>query len=235
MSLNNIDSEILSDSIQHKTINLASWGMKFSDFNDFNIWDTNKVVIINIHFSDFGQSLIKKKNGYPYSGLSFFSYLNILEDFGSYYKDLNKYKSSLDNHMNDYYESLNFNNSGSLIFCKKEKFNISADRWELNSDIPTEKDLQYLVNSISVKSKSVKKIVISFSPGRQQGYTKQKADFVNQLASYLGSMPNVVFFNNYNVKGFDDEAFVDHSHFSEYGAKIYTELLSRQINELHIE
>jgi hypothetical protein len=136
--------------------------MKFCDFNDFNIWDTSKVVIINIQFSDFGQSLIKKKNGYPYSILSFFNYLNILQDFGSYYSDLNKYKSSLDNHMNDNYESLNFNKSGSLIFCDKKKFKVSADPWDLNSEMPTEKDLQYLLNSISYKSNSVKKIIIFF-------------------------------------------------------------------------
>jgi len=235
MSLNNIDCNLLTDTIGKQVFNLSSWGMGFNQFDGFKIWDTTNVVITNIHFQDFHHSLMKKKYGYPYSNFGLISYLNISIDFGTYRKHLIKYKISIHNDINDHYDDLWFNKSGSLIFCNKEMFNLSEDRWNEVIKMPIESELSEFINSVRAKSKKVKKLIILFSPGRPSITNLQKVNFVNELMSSLNSVPNVVFFNNFNVSVFSDEDFVDHSHFSGQGAKKYSEIVASQIKSLELK
>lgn len=234
MSLNNIDCNILSDSIGEKVFNLSSWGMNFKNFNDFNIWDTANVIITNIHFQDFHQSRIKNKYGYPFSNFRLINHLNISLDFVTYLKQLDFYKSANTNGINDNYDDLSFNKSGSIIFSDKEIFKLSDFRWNKDVDMPNESELKEFINSVIIKSKSVKRLIILFSPGRESIKNKQKVNFVNELKSYLNSVPNVVFFNNFNSVDFSDEDFVDHSHFSGSGAKKYSEIVTHQIKSVDL-
>ena len=235
MSLNNIDCNLLSDTLGRKVFNLCSWGMNFNGFNDFEIWDTSNVIITNIHFQDFNSFRIKKKFGYPLRDSKFINYLNISMDFGTYLKQLNSYKLSINDELNDNYEDLAFDKYGSLIFCDKNLFKLSAARWNEPVGVPVEYQLREFISCVRANSKKVKKLIIFFSPGRESIKTQQKINFVNELASHLNSEPNVIFFNNFNATNFSDENFVDHSHFSGQGAMKYTKIVAGQLKSLGLK
>ena len=123
----------------------------------------------------------------------------------------------------------------SLIFSNKERFKLSEGRWNEVVKMPNESELKEFIHHVIIKSKTVKKLIILFSPGRPSIKNLQKVNFVNELMSSLNSVPNVVFFNNFNVSGFSDEDFVDHSHLSGQGAKKYSEIVASQIKSLELK
>jgi len=227
MGLNNIDCILLSQQIGQKVVNLSSSGMKFNNFMDFDIWNKNTVVVLNMNFTDFGKGLIKI---FPKHSSRV---INILKDFTTFRSQINSYDISLKlSKKNDTFYSLNFDDSGSIIFADKENFKIDSTRWDFigYGDTASEKDLKNFVNDIRNKSTLVKKIIITFSPTRKTKYNMDRSYLVHKLEDYLKEVPNVIFFDNYDISGFSDSEFVDVFHFSKQGSKLYTELISKQIN-----
>jgi hypothetical protein len=225
MSLNNIDCILLSKSLDQKIINLSSWGMKFKDFEDFNIWNKSTTVLININFIDFGKSGIKIYPNY------FPTFINVLKNNNlTYIGQLIEYKKNQNIIKNNFYNTLKFDESGSVIFCEKKDFKIDSNRWNNNIKDINESEIQDLVNDIKAQSKTLKKIIITFSPCRRVFYNLYKSSQVKRLNEYLKLIPNVIFLNNYDIEGFFDDDFVDKDHFSRQGAEKYTQLISEQIN-----
>ena len=226
MSLNNIDCILLSKKLNSKVFNLSSWGTKFSDFTNFNIWNKKNIIITNINFTDFGNSEIKL---YP---LNSFRFVNIAKDLGIFISQVNEKENYLKSQINDHYTSLNFDNTGSLIFSEKSFFKIDAGRWNLKEKKLSEIDINNFINEIKAKATSTKRIIITFSPIRKHLYSLEQSVSVKKLGKYLNLISNVNFINNYDRTEFTDEDFVDFSHFSKQGAQKYTELISSQIDSI---
>ena len=66
MSLNNVNAVMIQDSFHSSTVNLASWGLKLSNYKNSNIWDENKIFISNMQFPDFGASKVSLKDGFGF-------------------------------------------------------------------------------------------------------------------------------------------------------------------------
>jgi hypothetical protein len=226
MSLNNIDCILLSKKINSQVFNLSSWGAKFSDFTNFNIWQKKNIIITNINFSDFGKSELFV---YP---LNSYRFINLAKDLGIYISQVNDKEKYLNYQINDHYTSLNFDNSGSLIFSEKNLFKIDAGKWGLKEKKLTEIDINRFITEIKTKATNSKRIIITFSPIRPHLYNLEQSASVKMLGKYLNLIPNVNFINNYDRTGFTDEDFVDFSHFSKAGAFKYTELISNQIDSV---
>jgi hypothetical protein len=232
MSLNNLDCSLLSDNLDQKVFNLSSWGLKFNDFSEFDIWKKKNIIITNINFSDFGNSVFNKKTGYPYNSSRLLNVYNILGDYLTYRSQINEFYRYPNLKINNTYNSLNFNNNGSVIFSDKKVFKIDKKRWE---EIPNKisiNDINNFVNDVKLKASLVNKIIITFSPNRIHAYSKEKYYAVKLLESRLNIIPNVIFFNNYSINDYVDEDFVDGSHFSKSGALKYTKLISSQIKSI---
>lgn len=133
---------------------------------------------------------------------------------------------------NDYYNALNFDNSGSLIFTEKQLFNVDSNRWNKDDNKLTEINIINFVNQVKIKASLVKKIIITFSPSRRHLYSLEKSEIVKKVEDHFKLIPNVVFINNYDNIEFTDDFFVDNSHFSKEGALKYTELISSQLGSL---
>jgi hypothetical protein len=226
MSLNNIDCILLSKKLSSQVFNLSSWGTKFSDFANFNIWNKKNIIITNINFSDFGNSEIKV---YPLNSSRF---VNIAKDLGIFISQINDKENYMKSQINDHYTSLNFDKSGSLIFSEKNFFKIDAGKWNLKEKKLSEIDINNFINEIRAKATSTKRIIITFSPIRKHLYNFEQSASLKKLGKYLNLIPNVNFINNYDRTEFTDEDFVDFSHFNKQGAQKYTELISGQIDSI---
>lgn len=226
MSLNNIDCVKLSEYTGQKIYNLSSWGMKFKNFFDFPIWNKDNLILTNINFIDFGNSEIKI---FPVNSNRM---LNIAKEMPTYLSHLYQSRISQKNSQNTKYISLCYDSMGSLIFSKKEYFNIDSTRWNKENNKLTDEEIDKFVNDIRLKSYTVKKIVITFSPSRNIFYNLHKSALVKQLGMKLKILPNVIFINNYDCKNFTDDDFVDSDHFSKDGATKYTKLVSSQLKNL---
>jgi hypothetical protein len=219
MSLNNIDCIKLSENLNKKIYNLSSWGMKFEDFNDFDIWDMDKTIIININFIDFGNSQISI---FPKNSNKYF---NIAQNISTYLSHIYQRYSALNIKSNDKYTSLNFDNHGSLIFTKKQYFKIDSTRWSWKNQELLNSEIDRFVNQIQEKSIKVNKLIIIFSPSRNYLYSSDKSKTISYLGSKLTKLKNVIFINNYENRGFIDDDFVDRDHFSMEGAIKYTNIV----------
>jgi len=232
MSTNNIDCILLSKNTGHFFFNLSSSGMKFRNFSHFDIWKKNNIILTNINFADFEEYDIKIYHN------NCSKFIHFVKNPYAFLHDMYKVQTTLIN-KHDYrnhYTSLNFDNSGSLIFTEKKYFNIDSIKWNQKDIINFEKlsdiEINNFVTEIRIKAPFVKKIIITFSPSRKYLYNLKKSFFVKKLESRLRLIPNVIFINNYDNTDFTDDYFVDFSHFSKEGALKYTELISSQFDSI---
>ena len=229
MSLNNVDAVILSEKIGSPVLNLASWGMKFNDFNEFPIWDKENTIIYNIHFTDFGNSAITYKPGYPFTDNKTRSFINILQDFRTYVAQVEDFSEIKSHKQNDFYQALNFDSCGSVVFIPKVKFGLDSSRWEIKRDSCSISFMDKFVDSIVTKRNKCKELVVFFSPVHPSFYKKENADLITYLEKRLIRLPHVRFYNNYDNKEFVDADFVDYCHLSGEGAVKYTQLMINQL------
>ena len=228
MSLNNVDAVRFSEQIGQPVLNLASWGMRFSDFDAFSIWGKQNTIICNIHFTDFGKSEISFKPGYPYMENQARSVLNILQDFRTYSSQVEDFAGIKSHTRNDFYQALNFDSCGSVIFIPKAEFGLDSARWKIKRDSCSLALMDKFVEDLAQKRNSCKELVIFFSPVHPSFYNKEKANLIAYLESKLTQLPHVRFYNNYANVEFGDTDFVDYCHLSGEGAAKYTQLMIDQ-------
>lgn len=234
MSLNNIDCQMLSDSLGVPVINLAAWNMKFSDYSDFDIWKTGSVILMNMHFTDLGTSSLLPKKGFPYGGGAFTNFSNILSDFKTYRDNLQKQTAYTSSQVNDYYDSHQYDKTGTVVYTEYEDFNLDNDRWEGELNEYTEQNMAKFIREVSKKAALVDRLVISFSPPISRKRTEPKSRVVKEIERSLGSMPNVVFVDAYHSGDFVDTDFVDFCHFSRSGTRKLTGLILAKLREKRV-
>jgi hypothetical protein len=231
MSLNNVDAIGISASVGQPVLNLASWGMRFSDFDSFPIWKKENTIICNVHFSDFGNSQIKHKPGFPFNQSFWTSKLNILQDFRTYRKQVIDYGNIVSNPKNDFYQALNFDNNGSVVFVPKKEFGLDSARWNAANDSASIDFMDRFANELAEKKDLCKEIIVFFSPVHPSFYDSEKAKLIRYLGRKLKNLPHVRFYDNYSLIQFTDVDFVDHCHLSGEGAAKYTKLLVKQMQQ----
>ena len=232
MSLNNLNAHQFNDSFGRSTINVASWGMKFSDFEKFEIW--GKQVVININFTDLGSSFILKKNGYPCTESKIIEFGNIISDFNTYKNQYFEMKSYNEIGSEKYYTSLKYDSFGTVFF-DKNGFDIIKSRWEedafLKHDITKQTIVEYVktLKIIIDKVRPSQKVILSFSPNRRCFYTSKKALMVKFFGTLLNEkIPQIEFINLYDLN-FSDNLYVDNSHFNLEGNILFTSYLINKI------
>jgi len=231
MSLNNVDAIGMSSSIGLPVLNLASWGMRFSDFDSFPIWKKENTIICNVYFTDFGNSQIKHKPGFPFNQSFWTSKLNILQDFRTYRKQVIDYGNIVSNPKNDFYQALNFDNNGSVVFVPKKEFGLDSARWNAANDSASINFMDRFANELAEKKDLCKEIIVFFSPVHPSFYDSDKAKLIRYLGQKLKALPHVRFYDNYSLNHFTDVNFVDYCHLSGEGAAKYTKFLVRQMQQ----
>jgi lysophospholipase L1-like esterase len=234
MSLNNIDCQMLSDSLSVPVINLAAWKMKLSDYTDFDIWKKGTVIIMNMHFTDFGGSSLVPKKGFPYGGNGLTNFTNILSDFKTYHDNILQFSEFSSSPVNNNYESLNFDRTGTVVFTEHDDFRIEDGRWKGELNEYNEENLKAFIRDVSTRAPLVDKLIISFSPPISEKKNDRKSKSLLEIEQALSRIPNVDFINGYHSDVFNDKDFVDYCHFSNSGARKMTNLLISHIRERKI-
>jgi len=221
MSLNNIDCEFIQKKLDKNVINLSSWSMKINDFEEFLPFTNPKsTILINISFTDFGDSWIEKYSHYPLGNQN--EYVNKLTHWWTFRGQTKRIEQCTNDKFHRDYSCLNFDCSGSVLLYKN-KFNISKQRWDESKNIPTTLDLLSFIESFSLFKNRV--VYIFFSPERMKYKTKSKQKTIEFIQDHIkNTFSNVFFFNNYNLN-FSDSMFVDCYHFNEIGAREYTKVM----------
>ncbi len=226
MGLNNINSKMVQDSLRLPTINLSSWGLKLSNFREFDIWDS-KIIIYNIQFPDFGKAEIEIKNGFSFEINKAQELVNIASDIQTFLKQQDEANWHLSDTTNTKYNSCNYDECGSVLFSDLN-FNIDSARWNLDNfkanGIDDAKLAEFVLASKEIIESHPKhrKIIITFSPARRVFYNKVRSLYVYRLGLLLKvHCPSVIFINEYDTY-FDDRLFVDNCHFNRSGATKFT-------------
>ncbi len=215
-----MDGMQISDSFKVPVINLSSWGMKFSDFEKYDIWKKDKTILINLHFPDFGKSSIDKYSGFPNSNNTLQNYINIFFNFAIYQSQMSEYLTYTKIDSVNECNILNFDSSGSVIL-NEQKIKMDSVRW--NSVLPnfTREQMNELVTTIKQQAKKVNQIIICFSPSIPAQHNNEKSLSVMELGNCLKSIPNIIFINNYDIP-VTNKDFTDNCHMSGSGARRYT-------------
>ncbi|MGB3607791.1 MAG: hypothetical protein WA775_07220 [Psychroserpens sp.] len=238
MSLNNVHTETIQKRMSEQFLNISSWGQNMKDnYKLFKFFDAHyhpSTVIVSSGYQDFHNG---SKN-FKLEELQ--NYLYGSEVFG--YKDVTLYalrdqsrqfrKWSTDS-LN--YTSLKFDQCSGVPLIK-EGFNISERRWEGNK-IKDQKfeDQQYqYVDSLSAlcKTKNIK-FIFAQVPLRKGFYAALNEKELQMIKAHREKLESILFKNKQTYVGTDhkiwaDSLFVDYSHLSKYGSKVYTEYFVKE-------
>lgn len=242
ITLNNLNSQILADSLTHSYYNLSSWGLQMVDLNRMAQY---YVPIVKPHYilivstvTDFRleeNETIKNYINTPEYLKRFRPYF-YYENYNPFItllqrkRQLNNYKGAI----NDY-ASLNFDKYGGVML-KIPRQNISADRWDIKTPFPTKNaNFQYSeLNSLAkYLDKTGVKLIFVQSPVRQSYVKRTKPSVImhhhnkceNIVKSNHGIYIDLSSLHEYT----DDHLFVDQFHFTEEGATLLTNKLVSQI------
>jgi len=227
MSLNNVDAVMMQDSLQASTMNLASWGLRLSNFKDAAFWRENKLLVYNTQYADFKPSDIELKDGYRFDVSSRTELANIFTDFRNYISDLNFAKRLVYQTTNREYDYCTFDACGSALL-NDSGFNVKPQRWNLDEFKNVQFDTSMLTKFVADIKSAVGsqpnnvRILLAFSPGRRAFYSEERSKIVVKLADMLKqSCPNVIFLNAYD-DNYPDDLFVDNCHMNRKGATRFT-------------
>lgn len=234
MSLNNIDCQMLSDSLKVPVINLAAWKMKLNDFSNFDIWKKGNVVIMNMHFTDFGRTSLIAKKGFPFEPGRLTNFTNILKDFKTYSDHIENYGDYSGKKIRNFYNSLYFDSTGTVVFTDHDQFIMDDHRWEYELNEFSEMNLRLFLNDVKAKAPLVDKLVICFTPSIVEKITMEKKQAIIEIEQALRQIPNVLFINNFGDSIFNKMDFVDYCHFSKSGTRKNTTIILSRIRDMKI-
>jgi len=238
-TLNNVaSSEIKLPDKAATYYNFGAWGLKISDISYLvkylsNIYDI-KCVIVSSSLKDFRSS----------GGISIPKYyeLNLVNDYLPYFylksnplsilyrHDLSKaYKARTDG-----YDNLNFDECGATVLNIPPDM-ISQSRWSAGLGFPGN-DTEYLYSKLKELALYLKNRNIAFlfvqAPIRRalaesndaiiRAHSNRCKTIVGEYGGYYLDLHNPLIY--------DDSLFVDQSHLSAAGAKIYTRQISRRLS-----
>lgn len=226
MSLNNVNAVMLQDSFHLSAINLASWGLKLSNYKASELWDQNRIILMNMQFTDFTPTGIELKNGFNFNVSKASEMFNIFMDFKTYLNQLKFAKFIQQNTIRDY-NYCQFDECGSVLLADSG-FHKRLKRWT-NDDYKAEKLNLAMVKAYVAELKETiashkknTKIIITFCPGRRPFYNKERSDMVLKFAALLKQeCPSVIFINRFDAD-YHDNFFVDNVHYNRSGATKFT-------------
>jgi hypothetical protein len=246
MTLNNLSSEVIKDSLNMSFFNLASWGLRIKDINHLAINYTPiykpKYIIVVSSIADFNNDPLE---------VSINNYLNTSQYFKDHFEayfyiknfnsiaEIRSRKRELAKCLlvdtNDY-SSLHFDKWGGVLLRMSKK-SFSLKRWNDHEPFPTQSapsQYQALISLSSfLKDQHIKFIFVQ-SPIKLQ--------YVNTLASqqavcnHFITCKNIVerfdgiYLNFHGIKEFsNDSLFVDQYHLSSTGAKLLTKKITHSL------
>lgn len=241
MSLNNIHTKTVKKYFGNRYMNISSWGQNVSEnYNLVKILTKQykpKTILISSGYMDFNN--IPKKINY-----------NLVENYllGNdmlIFKELNLKYLLIESREFFYmkndstgYSSLKYDDCGGVNF-KSNDFKIDMKRWNGNNIKEFQIDeLQYhYLDSLSqfCKKKEIDLVFIQ-SPFREGYYAQLDPASITILQVHEAKIDSILsknnqkFINTRNIT-WDDNLFVDYSHFNENGAEKYTEYFINKIIE----
>lgn len=242
MSLNNVNTESVTQHFGKAYLNLSSWGQNLEeDYRLIKVFAKHlkpRVILISGNYMDFNESprniqfdLVEK---YVYEN-SFFSSLYQSLGFSSFRssKELYTYRQKSFDHN---YEYLGFDANGGVNFDPL-KFNISPVRWKGNSIEKfsfSERNYHYL-DSISSFC-SVNNVLFAYiqTPFRKEYYSLLTENDLNKYRIHTEKIKSVLDkrsqrFINMSDSSWHDSLFVDYSHLNKIGSKKFTDYFLSQI------
>lgn len=248
ITLNNLSSKVISESLTNSYFNFSCWGLQIGDTKKLIInylpKYKPKYILICSSTPDFTtagnlESITNYINTNDYLKERFKAYF-YLKNYSSLLdiiirkRDLKKYTAT-----NDNYTSLNFDQDGGALLNIPQK-NISAERWNEKSGFPT----PFTVNQYNELSSlctflAIQKIKLIFvqSPIKKDFFNTlifQKIVFNHfQICRKLVEEKGGIYLNLSDTKVFaDDKLFVDQFHLSSIGADLFTHIMVDKLKNI---
>lgn len=241
ITLRNLHSEIIVNELHtDKYLNTASWGIKMNEAFYLlklldNIYDIDKVIIAS-NLADFqdGTKIIDYNFIKAYlSNDKAMTFFYFLKNFNlKYYITNIDYANYVrtNKHNNEY---LNYDHYG-MAGLKKQGFNIVQKNWLYKYlIIPSETAYSYL-DSISNYCQSKNMKLYFFESPHREGLVKEfSLEEKELLEHHIKRIENIIEDKHYFVNSsgctWNDSLFVDGTHLSESGAKLFTQYCFDQI------
>lgn len=249
MTLNNLSSETIKDSLPSSYFNFASWGLQMKDINQLVVnyipkYKPKSIIVVS-SITDFRNDELSttiqnylNTNQYirdNFEGYFYIKNFNSIASIRSREKERRRSSSIIAND----YSSLNFDDCGGVLL-NISKQNISLKRWNDHSPFPTKYTPDHyralVALSAYLKREHIKFIFVQ-APIKQQ--------YVNTLASrqavynHVAKCKNIIekdggIYLNFNgVAPFmSDSLFVDQFHLSSVGATIFTRQLTHSLRTI---
>ena len=229
MTLNNLDCQLLEDSLHQTVINLASWGRTLSDFDRYPIWSKSNTIVVDLHLMDFVASPIETYCGYPQSNNRLLQTVNDVCHFSTYRSNSYLTKVYTQQGSLQKFENFNLDTWGGVLY-PDSGMQFDAGRWDYPIDL-SKLNLGSTIAFLKAHQGLVKRIVILVSPGRSTLWSKAKSDFVKSFVAQLRfEAPSIDCYNCFDEQR-PDAFFIDYAHMNSRGAQFNTLAL---IAKMHI-
>jgi len=250
MTLNNLSSDVIKDSLSKSYFNFASWGLQINDTydvtNDYISRYKPKCIIVVSSITDFTNNNLSSSinnylstSRYIKDNLEWYFYIknfNSIGEIRSRKKELAKCEAL----NNDDYSSLQFDEAGGILLdIPKEK--ISLKRWNDHLLFPTTYSSSHYkaLGRLSALLKNQKIQFIFVQPPIKMQYvttlvSQQIVDHhflkcKNIVESYGG-----IYLNFHGIKEFTkDSLFVDQYHLSSTGAALFTKKITHSLKDIY--
>lgn len=242
MALNNIAAELIEDSIQQKTYNFSSWGLKsqklleivqtieFEKCRTVLIPFSNQDLYDSAHFDikdlELVNNYLNSKNTAWYKAAAFlynFNFSDFRKNWSLRSKDLYRLNT---------YSSLSFDSCGSVLI-NTTGFVFSKKRNERYFD--TTGFTAFMQNITAIKSLLNKKNIsfkLAYMPWRDDLITPERESANNAIASILHRTFKDEFIDLHNLK-LEKALFCDGTHLFKDGAKIITRNIIDSLKSRH--
>jgi len=247
MSLNNINSETMVKYLGENYINLASWGFKISESENYlknmiGFFPNLKTVIISTSFMDFSSSSRNIDAGYNMIKNSIkynLNYLAYLWSFDLKYMYNNSKENKAKKQIRNSYQNLVYDKYGGAILDIDKK-NVNPERWNnniLNYDV-SENELTNLEQLIIFLNGKGIGCVIAVPPQREGLLNDENMQKIN---TEIEKIKNIVvrnkgiFVDSFELGSWNDSLFVDYTHLNRSGAEKYTQLILEKLTSRRIE
>lgn len=241
MSLNNINTKIITTNFGAEYLNISSWGQNIEEnYHLIKIlYDhyTPKTIIIPCNYMDFNTSA-KEINYKLLNNYLFGNKFRVYKESGFNYLIKTSKNYSLKKMDQNNYTSLFYDKHGGVNF-KKNDFNIDSIRWsgneikDFNFDTVQYKYLDSISNFCELRNIELTIIQSPFRYGYFSQLNEISLDILDAHKNKINSIlqkNNHLFIDTEN-KLWEDSLFVDYSHLNNAGSKIYTNYIFQCINK----
>ncbi len=246
MTLNNVQSQVVVDSLKCSYYNLSSWGLQISDLRYMLKYYVPKfkpryVLLVSsvVDFTTRGNSTIKDYIEMPdflkgYKPYFYYQNFNPILSIVDRKHELNTLKN-----VKDDYTSLSFDEYGGIpLKIPPEK--ISAERWNYQPQFPT-KDTDYQYEALDSLARHLNQMHIKLffvQPPIKRSYVAALNDSTI-IPQHFSKSESIVTRNNgiyINLSALPeyqtDKLFIDQFHLSDTGARLFSQQFASKMRQL---